>query len=586
MLNGFTFDGINSLDYGFYISSASVYDAPNRVVEMTDVPGKNGALAIDTGRFENIEVKYHVYSACDTQEEFSENIQAFRNAVCSRYDYARLTDDYNAGEYRLALYKDGLTVNAPIDRYGGFDVVFECKPQRFLTSGETERSIPEWSDMHTDSGSLVTVDNSSGEYVVKSLSTAIEPQQDLNGYDNPWAGGAGKNICSVESIAVGGSNPRTRTIAIADIPAGDYYVSLVKGGTATYVGLQFLNSSSQNIANVDRISVQAGGCAITLNETAVSIYAYIGQTEYDAGKTFSVSNIQVEAGSVKTSYTPYSNICPITGVTGANIYVSPTTSVGDATTYNVSFGSAGTVYGGTLDVVSGLLTVTHKIISENDFHAVSSGTSGGGLHYANVNSSGYSAATSSNSLSNMLVNNQSGWGSTTPCYTTNTSGNPVRVYGVFTTLAEFKTAYAGLQIVYELATPLTYQLTATQVALLLGTNNIWSDTGDIQIEYGKGGNTLYNPTPFDSLPLIKVTGTGTLGIGSWIITITGTSGQIIYIDCDIMDAYKITGGIIESANNLVSFNKIDYPRLVSGLNNFSVGTGITEVKVTPRWWRV
>ena len=144
----------------------------------------------------------------------------------------------------------------------------------------------------------------------------------------------------------------------------------------------------------------------------------------------------------------------------------------------------------------------------------------------------------------------------------------------------------NIVVTYPLATPLTYQLTATQVAFLLGTNNLWSNTGDIQIEYGKGGNTLFNPTPFDSLPLIKVTGTGTLGIGSWIITITGTSGQIIYIDCDIMDAYKITGGIIESANNLVSFNKIDYPRLVSGLNNFSVGTGITEVKVIPRWWRV
>ena len=174
-----------------------------------------------------------------------------------------------------------------------------------------------------------------------------------------------------------------------------------------------------------------------------------------------------------------SNVRPITGFSSANIYVSPTTSVGDATTYNVSFGSAGTVYGGTLDVISGQLTVTHKIISENDFYAVSSGTSGGGLHYANVNSSEYPAATSSNSLSNMLVNNQSGWGSATPCYTTNTSGNPVRVYGVFTTLAEFKTAYEGLQIVYELATPLTYQLTATQVAMITGNNNIWTNCGTI-----------------------------------------------------------------------------------------------------------
>jgi hypothetical protein len=39
-------------------------------------------------------------------------------------------------------------------------------------------------------------------------------------------------------------------------------------------------------------------------------------------------------------------------------------------------------------------------------------------------------------------------------------------------------------IVYELATPVTYQLTNQQViALLKGSNNIWADTGDVAVEY-------------------------------------------------------------------------------------------------------
>jgi hypothetical protein len=44
---------------------------------------------------------------------------------------------------------------------------------------------------------------------------------------------------------------------------------------------------------------------------------------------------------------------------------------------------------------------------------------------------------------------------------------------------QFKAAMNGVQLVYELATPLTYQLTPTQVKSLLGSNNVWADCGKI-----------------------------------------------------------------------------------------------------------
>lgn len=40
-----------------------------------------------------------------------------------------------------------------------------------------------------------------------------------------------------------------------------------------------------------------------------------------------------------------------------------------------------------------------------------------------------------------------------------------------------------VQIVYELATPQTYQLTPTQIDSLLGRNNVWADSGDVTVEY-------------------------------------------------------------------------------------------------------
>lgn len=53
------------------------------------------------------------------------------------------------------------------------------------------------------------------------------------------------------------------------------------------------------------------------------------------------------------------------------------------------------------------------------------------------------------------------------------------------TLDEWKT-WANeqtIQLVYPLTTPTTVQLTPTQVATLLGTNNVWADCGSVAVEY-------------------------------------------------------------------------------------------------------
>ena len=42
---------------------------------------------------------------------------------------------------------------------------------------------------------------------------------------------------------------------------------------------------------------------------------------------------------------------------------------------------------------------------------------------------------------------------------------------------------SGVQLVYELATPQTYQLDPVQVACLLGQNNVWADCGAVEVRY-------------------------------------------------------------------------------------------------------
>lgn len=51
------------------------------------------------------------------------------------------------------------------------------------------------------------------------------------------------------------------------------------------------------------------------------------------------------------------------------------------------------------------------------------------------------------------------------------------------TADQFKSAMSGAQLVYELATPQVYQLTPQQIQTLIGTNNVWSEDGAIEVEY-------------------------------------------------------------------------------------------------------
>lgn len=142
------FDGEDSKNYGVYITGQAVFNAPEREVEMVSIPGRNGQFALDKGRFENIEVTYPAGIFADNEADFAEAISNFRNLLCSRRGYVRLQDEYNPNEYRMAIYKSGLEVEPALLRAGEFNIVFDCKPQRWLTSGETANKV--------DSGDVVS----------------------------------------------------------------------------------------------------------------------------------------------------------------------------------------------------------------------------------------------------------------------------------------------------------------------------------------------------------------------------------------------------------------------------------------------
>lgn len=90
---------------------------------------------------------------------------------------------------------------------------------------------------------------------------------------------------------------------------------------------------------------------------------------------------------------------------------------------------------------------------------------------------------------------------------------------------------------------------------------------------------LWNPTYFDSHPLIRCYGSGSLMINSQTITVASNPYDYVDIDCDIMDAFYGSN----NANSYVSFNT-DSVVLRSGTNGIT--HDMTKVEITPRWYEI
>lgn len=149
ILNYLVFDGVNSSDYGVFISGEGTFNSPARKGTVVTIPGRNGTLFMDEDSFENIPGKYPAFIGTKSDADFRNKLATFKSAILSRGNYKRLSDSYHPDEFRLAVYKSGLDVDPKhYNRAGGFTLEFDCKPQRFLVSGETPQTF-------SGSGSIV-----------------------------------------------------------------------------------------------------------------------------------------------------------------------------------------------------------------------------------------------------------------------------------------------------------------------------------------------------------------------------------------------------------------------------------------------
>lgn len=133
----FAYDNVPSYDFGFYISDGNISDAPARDVTSVEVPGRNGELTIDNGRFKNVTVKYKAYTL-DGQDG---NLRGMRNFLLSRAPkYCKLQDTLHPDEYRMGRFLSAFGPDIVGRQAAEVELSFNCRPERYLVSGDTEHT--------------------------------------------------------------------------------------------------------------------------------------------------------------------------------------------------------------------------------------------------------------------------------------------------------------------------------------------------------------------------------------------------------------------------------------------------------------
>lgn len=235
------FDGIDSREFGVYITGEAVYNAPERDVEMITIPGRNGDYALDKGRFKNITVTYPAGLMQGSAEDFKQAISDFRNALGSRIGYQRLEDDYHPDEYRLAVYKSGLDVTPADFQAGEFSITFECKPQRFLTAGETLTAI------------------TSGATLANPTLFEAAPLIEAEGYGQIDLAGAELQVANVPLGNVVLWNPTSKTfptVSGAQSFARSFDGSLVATGDSLYLYMASFDFAIASSTFISSMSIQ------------------------------------------------------------------------------------------------------------------------------------------------------------------------------------------------------------------------------------------------------------------------------------------------------------------------------------------
>lgn len=181
------------------------------------------------------------------------------------------------------------------------------------------------------------------EQDAKSVVVSVKPIQDLHGYDNPWAGGAGKNELNPSLLSFQSNGyvwtPDYNTVGSIPVDVSTQYTLSFKQGVGDGRIYQY-DANGQSVGTVGTFSNPRVTFTTEADCAKISFrYKVLVDELPDVAST----EPMLEKSSTPTSYAPYSNICPISGIDELEIGVSGENlfDVGDSISEWLATGSNG-----------------------------------------------------------------------------------------------------------------------------------------------------------------------------------------------------------------------------------------------------
>lgn len=140
-LNQFTYNGKRSYDdFELIITETPPFVFAERDIEKTSIPGRNGDLLSDNGRYKNVPKEYKVEALAESfpLPLLVEKIGAWLDTGAN---YCILTDTYDPNYFRYACCTGQISFTDKLLKLGAATLKFDCKPFKYSFEGQKEIRI-------------------------------------------------------------------------------------------------------------------------------------------------------------------------------------------------------------------------------------------------------------------------------------------------------------------------------------------------------------------------------------------------------------------------------------------------------------
>ena len=145
MLNEtFYIDGIDARSAGIQLQAPIEFSEAVPVVEAQTIPGRNGDLIFYTGSYENRSGEAECFCL---QQDVEKAVSSAGRFLMGKKGYRRLETSDDPDHYWMARVENSPQIAMRLRTLSPFEIGFDCKPQRFVKSGEN-------AVVFTESGSL------------------------------------------------------------------------------------------------------------------------------------------------------------------------------------------------------------------------------------------------------------------------------------------------------------------------------------------------------------------------------------------------------------------------------------------------